>query len=203
MKVGDKGVIVNSKHKWNNGKVVEITSISRNKITGNVILHVDAFKIPGKFDRYILGLENFMSLPKITHKEDNMEICKVCKKVYNVKQAERKRTYCAVWCQGSFCSPECYTKYMKSMKSLMWKQEKQKKTEYPDKYFLRTLVDGKIVEEPLVGHVFDIVFRTKKGDIKAGIKDDMLTIHTEREMVVHPVAANSVMLETVDPDGTG
>jgi hypothetical protein len=81
MKVGDKGVIVNAKHKQNNGKLIEITSISRNKVTGNVILHVEAVIEPksAKFDRYIIGLENFMSLPKIT--QVNSKISSVCKKV--------------------------------------------------------------------------------------------------------------------------
>ncbi len=91
MKVGDKGVIVNAKHKRNNGKLIEITSISRNKVTGNVILHVEAVIEPksARFDRYIIGLENFMSLPKIT--QVNSKISNVCKKFHLKRCLQKKR----------------------------------------------------------------------------------------------------------------
>jgi len=66
------------------------------------------------------------------------------------------------------------------------------------KYLIRTLKDGKIVEKILEGRIFDIVFRTKNGDIKIDIKDERVRVHGERRITVYPEAANAVVLEASD-----
>ena len=66
-----------------------------------------------------------------------------------------------------------------------------------NEYCVRTLVDGKIVETPLTGRVFDVVFKTEKGNISVNIeKDGTCRVHAEKSLIVYPEAGNSVSLET-------
>jgi len=75
---------------------------------------------------------------------------------------------------------------------------KENENKASTEYFVRTMKDGFINEEPLNGQIFDIVIRTKKGKVNINVKEDMLKVTAEGRIVIHPETANSVMIESSD-----